>query len=545
MSEQLCPGHNSSKREKMVSEKYDVAIIGGGPNGLIAAAYLAKAGRKVLVLEKKERVGGIAATEEFFAGFSASSIADESDCLSPGVAADLNLEQFGLKILPSDPLVFAPQEDGRHLLIRQNMQRTAGEIAHFSRADADAYPVFIEEMRRIARVVESLNYMILPDMPDVGLKDMPEMFKLFKPIRSLGWKNITRLMRVLPLPVAGLLDEWFESDAVKASIAASALNNISLGPQESGTAYSFLQNFANSKNGLFRPGGQIVGGAGALTAALAEASTYAGVRIRTDAEVSQIAQENGRAVGVVLADGDTVSARTIVSAIDMQSTFLQLIDPGQLDQTVMENVKKITYGGTMARVHFALDALPGFTGLDGNAQEVLSGHIQISPSIEYLQKAYDSVKYGQFSEHPYLDIRIPTLRDPSLAPDGRHVLSATVKYMPYHLRAGNWEGLRDSLGQLVTGAIAGVAPDFEQHIRHCRVITPQDMETGYNLPEGSLTHGDITLDQFLWMRPIPGFTKYRSPVKGLYLCSAATHPGAGLTGINGYNAARSVLKNRG
>jgi len=528
----------------MVANAYDVAIIGGGHNGLITAAYLARTGRRVLVLEKKEILGGIAVTEEFFPGFSASSITDDSDSLSPQIIADLKLKQFGLKISSTDPLIFAPQKDGKHLTIWQDVRRTAREIAHFSRADADAYPVFIKEIRKIAQVIAGLNYMVMPDMPDVGLRDMPEMLKLFKPIRSLGWKNITRVMRILPLPVADLLAEWFESDIVKAAIAASALNKISLGPQESGTAYSFLQNFANSNNGLFRSGGQIKGGAGALTTALAEAAKNTGVKIQTQAEVSQIAMENGRTCGLVLNDGKNISAGTIVSAVDMRSTFLQLLDPGQLDQTFLKKVQNITYCGTMARVHFALDALPRFTGMTGNAQQILSGHIQIAPSMVYLQKAFDPVKYGQFAEHPYLDIRIPTLKDPSLAPDGKQVMSATVKYMPYHLREGNWEALRDSLGRLVAKTISNRAPDFEQCVQHCHVITPLDMETGYNLPEGSLAHGDITLDQSLWMRPIPGFAKYRAPVKGLYLCSAATHPGAGMTGINGLNAARRVLKDK-
>ena len=527
-----------------MSDKYDVAIIGGGHNGLIAAAYLAKAGRKVLVLEKKKIIGGIAVTEEFFPGFKVSSITDESGSLSPKVVADLNLSQSGLKVLLTDPLVFAPQKDGQNLIIWHDVQRTVDEIARFSRADADAYPVFIKEISKIAQIVAGLNHTILPDMPDVGFKDLPGMLKLVKPIRSLGWKNITQLMRVMPLPVADLLGEWFESDLVKAAIVASSLNNISLGPQESGTAYSFLQNFANSNNGLFRSGGQVKGGMGALTQALADAAENYGATILTSSEASQITIEKGRAKGVVLADGQTISAGTVVSALDMRSTFLQLVGPGQLHKTVLKNIQKITYCGTMARVHFALNGLPTFTGMTGNEQQRLSGHTQIAPSIFALQKAFDPVKYGQFTEQPYLDIRIPTLNDPSLAPEGKHVMSVTVKYIPYHLREGNWEGLRDSLAALVTKTISELAPDFKQSVLHCHVITPLDMETGYNLPEGSLAHGDITLDQSFWMRPIPGFTQYRSPLKGLYLCGAATHPGAGITGINGLNAARRIIKDK-
>jgi len=527
-----------------MSDTYDAIIVGGGHNGLITAAYLAKAGRKVLVLEKKKIIGGIAVTEEFFPGFRASSITDESGSLSPKVVADLNLSQSGLTVLPTDPLVFAPQKDGQNLTIWHDVQRTVDEITRFSRADADAYPVFIKEISKIAQIIASLDHTILPDMPDVGFRDLLDMLKLVKPIRSLGWKNITQVMRVMPLPVADLLGEWFESDLVKAAIAASALNNISLGPQESGTAYSFLQNFANSNNGLFRSSGQVKGGLGALTQALADAARNYGARILTNTEVSQITMEKGRAKGVVLADGKTISAGTVVSALDMRSTFLQLVGPGQLDKTILKNIQKITYCGSMARVHFALNALPTFTGTTGNEQQILSGHIQIAPSIFALQKAFDPVKYGQFTEHPYLDMQIPTLNDPSLAPKDKHVMSVSVKYIPYHLREGNWEVLRGSLATLVTKTISELAPDFKQSVQHCQVITPLDMETDYNLPEGSLAHGDIILDQSFWMRPIPGFTQYRSPLKGLYLCGAATHPGAGITGINGLNAARKIIKDK-
>jgi len=527
-----------------VSDIVDIAIIGGGHNGLVTAAYLAKTGRKVVVLEKKKTIGGVAVSEEFYPGFKTSSITDDSGFFSPKIVADLNLKQFGFHVLATDPLVFAPQKDGRHLTIWHDVGRTAREIAHFSRTDAEAYPVFIKEMRKVAQIISGLNHMILPDMPDVGLRDLPGMLTLVKPIRSLGWKNITQVMRVMPLSVSDLLSEWFESDSVKAAIAASALNNISLGPQESGTAYSLLQNFANSNNGLFRSGGQIKGGLGALTQALADAGKKMGVKILTHSEVSRITMEKGRTNSVVLSDGKNISAGTIVSGIDMRSTFLQLLDSGQLDKTVLRDVRKITYGGTMARVHYALNALPTFSGLTGNAQQILSGHIQITPSMTALQKAFDPVKYGQFTDKPYLDIRIPSLGDSSLAPKDRHVMSVTVKYIPYHLREGNWEALRDSLGRLVTKTISGLAPDFERCVQHCHVITPLDMETDYNLPEGSLVHGDIRLDQSFWMRPIPGFTQYQAPIKGLYLCSAATHPGAGVTGINGLNAARRIIKDK-
>jgi phytoene dehydrogenase-like protein len=530
----------------MISETYDVAIIGGGHNGLITAAYLAKGGKNVVVFEKKERTGGIAVTEELFPGFKVSSLVDGSNSFSPEVSADLGLARFGLDIIANDlsgaPLIFAPQEDGKHLTIWHDVQQTAREISQFSQADADAYPLFIEKMRKISQIIAVLNRTPLPDMPDVGFKDMLGMLKLVKPIRALGWKNIIHMARVLSLSVSDLLNEWFESDSVKATIAASALNNISLGPQESGTAYAFLQNFSTSNNSLFRSSGQIVGGMGSLTRALADSAKSFGAEIITGAEVSHIIVRDGRTSGVQLADGITVEARSVVSATDMRTTFLHLVEAEHLDESVMNRVRTITYNGTMARVHFALNTLPNFAGLDVNAEQMLKGHIQISPSIIDLQKAFDPVKYGQFSKKPYLDIQIPSLNDPALAPAGKHLMSVTVKYMPYRLREGNWQDLRDSLASLVINTISAYAPDFAQCVQDSHVITPLDMETDYNLPEGSLTHGDTTLDQALWMRPLPGYAQYNSPIQGLYLCSASTHPGAGVTGINGANAARSILK---
>ena len=279
-----------------------------------------------------------------------------------------------------------------------------------------------------------------------------------------------------------------------------------------------------------------------MAKALVATSERLGVKIMTKAEVSKITVENSRATGVELVDGKAFTCEIVVSAIDMRTTFLGLVDSSLLNAKVLKHVRNIRYGGSMARVHYALEALPVCKGISGNSRQFLRGHIQLAPTLTYLQMAFDPVKYGQFSEQPYLDIRIPTLNDPSLAPDGKHVMSVSVKYMPYHLREGSWETLCDDLQQLVTITISKWMPDLEQCIKHCHVITPLDMENDYYLPEGSLTHGDITLDRSLWMRPIPGFTRHRSPVRGLYLCSAATHPGGGLTGINGLNAARMILK---
>lgn len=522
---------------------YDVIVVGGGLNGLVAAAYLAKADRKVLVLEKREMVGGMAVTEQFFPDAKFSSLVDGAGYLSPAVVADLNLEQHGYKILPADPLIFSPQPDGSHLTIWQDVNRTAQEIARFSQADAEAYPKFVARMGKFSQIVAGLKNMTPPDLPGVGIRDMLEMLNIANPVRELGRKNIAHVIRVLPMSVADLLNEWFESDVVRGAIAASAVMDISWGPQEAGTAYMLLYNWSGSNNGLFRSSGQVHGGMGSLTQAIANSAKASGAEILCGAEVSKIIMQNGQATAVELANGDEISAAVIVSAINMRSTFLNLVDPYYLDRSFIQHVQNIKYRGTSARVHFVLDELPSFTAVsESDAQKYLSGHIQIAPTLTYLQKAFDPTKYGQFSNDPYLDIQIPTLTDSSLALEDKHIMSVTVKYMPYHMREADWNELRDSVGQLVIDTITEYAPNFGRSVRHTKVITPLDMESDYSLPEGNLNHGEMTLDQFLWMRPVPGYAQYRAPVGDLYLSSAATHPGGGVTGINGKNAAREILK---
>ncbi len=535
---------NNSITPTAKQSNYDVIVIGGGHNGLITAAYLAKAGRKVLVLEKRELLGGIAVTEELLPGCKFSSLTDEVGYLSPAVSSDLNLAQHGLQILATDPLIFSPQADGSELTLWHDVNQTVREIAKFSLLDADAYPRFIKMMSKISRIVAGLNNMTPPDVPDIGMGDMSGMFKLAKPVLSLGWKNITQVMRLMSLSLSDLLAEWFESDIVKGAIGAAAVNHISWGPQESGTAYTFLSNWSNSNNGLFRSSGQVKGGIGCLTQALANAARSLGVEILTNSEVTKIITQNGQATGLLSANGDQLSAAIIVSAADMRTTFLKLLGPDNPDEIFVKQVSNIKYRGTMARLHFVLDKLPTFRALNSNnnALQHLSGHIQIAPTLTYIQKAYDPVKYGRYSARPYLDIRIPTLTDSSLVPAGKQIMSVTVKYIPYHLRQGNWNELRDALAQLVMETITQYAPDFPQCAPQSHVITPLELETTYNLPEGNLLHGEMSLDQFLWMRPIPGYAQYRSPIDGLYLCGSATHPGGCITGLNGRNAAREILR---
>jgi len=531
----------STSVQNNTERDFDVIVVGGGHNGLVAAGYLAKAGRKVLVLEKRQIVGGAAVTEEFFPGFEFSSLAGGSGSLSPEIVSDLKLAEHGLETLPADPLIVSLLEGGKNLTLWHDTERTVKEIAEFSVADSQSYPKFIEQMTKISGIVAEMNQLVPPDVPDLGFLDLTKFKSFISPVRNLGWKHIAQVVRILPMSVADLLNEWFESEYVTGAIAASSILNTSFGPQEiNSTAYAFLRNWSLSNSGLFRSSGHVKGGMGALTQALANSAQSMGASIKTDSEVASIDFQDGKVTGVTLDDGGRYSARNIISAADMRTTFLKLIDPYYMEAKFIERVRKIKYRGTMARMHFALDRLPTFSGIDGDSH-LLSGHVQIAPTVEYLQKASDAAKYGDRSTQPYLDIQIPTLTDPSLAPAGKHILSATVKYMPYTLRDGNWEELRKTTSALVIDTLSAYAPDFNERILHEKLMTPMELEQDYTLPEGSPVHGDMALDQFMWMRPIPGYAQYRGPIDGLYMCSAATHPGGGITGINGKNAAQQVL----
>ena len=520
----------------------DVIIIGAGHNGLVAASYLAKAGRKVIVLERNAQAGGAAVSEEFFPGFRASTCAGGAGYLSDKVVADLKLAKHGLAIEPSDAVVFVPQPDGSNLTIWRDVDRTAKEIEKFSAADAAAYPRFVEAMRPMAEAVESLLRITPPDLPDVGWEDLTSARTMAGPVWKIGRKRISQFLKTLPMPVADLLDEWFESDVVMGAIASSAVRDITWGPRESGTAYTLLYNWALSNTGLFRSSGGMQGGMGAITGVIARAAASFGAEIRTDCPVSDILLEGGRAVGVRLSSGENLKAPTIVSGADPRTTFTRLLHPSVLDLSVVRHTRSIKYRGSAARIHLALADLPEITALAGGDTKALEGSVQIAPNMTYIQRAYDCTKYGEYAPHPYLDIEIPTLRDPGLAPAGRHIMSITAKYAPYALRSGSWEDHRENFAEAVLSALEVYVPKIRDAVLHREILLPVDLEERFGLPEGNGSHGDMTLDQFLHMRPLPGYAQYKSPVEGLYLCGAGAHPGGGVTGLPGHNAAREILR---
>jgi len=520
----------------------DVVIIGAGHNSLVAAGYLAKAGRRVVVLEKRSVVGGIATTEEIFPGFKVSPCVDSAGYLSDEVKADLKLDSQ-VEFVALDPIASSPELDGSHLTIWRDTARTVKEIQRLSAADAAKYPEFVKQMSKIAGVVKGLLELTPMDLPNVTLADVRAALSLVGPVLKLGRKNINELLRVLPTPVEDLLNEWFESEVLKGAIAASAVRDVTWGPQETGTTFTFLYNWALADTGLFRSASLVKGGIGQLTKAMAETARGFGAEIRTDAEVKSINVENGKVTGVTLANGETLSAGVVVSGASPRTTFLELLNPRTLDVSFVRHAQNIKYRGSASRMHFALRGLPVFPALEGGeTQGYLRGTVQIAPSIAYLQRAFDHTKYGRPSSAPYLDIVVPTVADPSLAPSGQHIMSVTVKYTPYALRDGDWASNADAVSKLVVDTICEYAPDFRALIVDQKLITPAELESVYGLPEGNLNHGEMTLDQFFHMRPIPGYARYRTPVEGVYVCGPGCHPGGGVTGLPGRNAAREILK---
>jgi phytoene dehydrogenase-like protein len=521
---------------------YDAIVIGAGHNGLVAAAYLAKGGLKTLVLERRELVGGAAVSEEIFPGFKVDTGAHRIGAFHPAVLRELGLSEHGLELVESDPSVFSPLPDGRALTLWRDAQRTAESIRQFSSADADNWVPFTQLVAKATGVLEAAYRTAPPDVAEGGWKDLWTMARLGGKLRRLGRKDMPEVMRILPMTARELLDEWFETDVVKGTLAAAAITGLFQGPMAAGTAYTFLHHHVGVGNGAMRPCVRVRGGMGGLTAALAAAATQLGVDIRTEAAVEQVIVEDGRATGVVLASGDEIRAKTVVSNADPRRTFSQLVHPPHLTPEFTRKIKNVKLKGVCAKVHLALSELPRFSRAGENGAQ-LGGTISISPSLMYLERAFDDAKYGSLSAHPYLEAVIPSVTDASVAPAGKHVMSVLVQYAPYRLKDGQWdEARRDALGDAVVGTLAEYAPNIESAILDRHVLSPLDLEETFGLTEGNIYHAELTMDQVFLMRPVPDCARYRTPIEGLYLCGAGTHPGGGVNGASGYNAAREIVR---
>ncbi|HZE71085.1 MAG TPA: NAD(P)/FAD-dependent oxidoreductase [Pyrinomonadaceae bacterium] len=520
---------------------HDIIIIGAGHNGLVTAAYLAKAGLKPLVLERRNVVGGTAVTEEIHPGFRCPILAHSAGPLLPQVVSDLDLKRHGLQLLKSDVRLLALGSNGQSLCLYQDKSRTVAEVQRLSPSDAKSYPEFEQSFARIGRVLQPLMSMTPPALDKPALGEVWSLGKVGLAFRGLGKKDEYRLLRWGPMAVADLVAEWFENELLRAAVAVRGIFGEFAGPWSAGTSAGLLLQAALDGHPI-APSAFVKGGMGALSDALAAAATAAGAELRTGVEVTQVRVKEGRAVGVALATGEEIEARAVVSNADPKSTFLKLLDPVELTPGFLNKMRNYRAAGVSAKVNLALSGLPKVPMLNGDAVTKLSGRIHIGPEIDYLERAFDAAKYGEFSPHPYLDITIPSITDDSLAPAGAHVMSVYVQYAPYELAKGDWDSRRKDLGDTVVNALSEYMPNLGELILDRQVITPLDLERDFGLSGGHIHHGEQSLDQSFMFRPLIGWAQYRTPIERLYLCGAGTHPGGGITGGPGANASREIIK---
>jgi phytoene dehydrogenase-like protein len=521
---------------------YDAIVIGGGHNGLTAAAYLARAGRKVVVLERRHVLGGAAVTEEVFPGFRFSVCSYVVSLLRPEIIRDLDLPRHGLEMLPLDG-TFTPMLDGNYLWRVNDHAKTRREIARHSRLDAEAYDEYAKAMVEMARFVKPILNMTPPDPLSLRPGDLGKLLFLGNRFRSLAAPDRRNQLQLMTMSAVDFLDQWFETDVLKATMSASGIIGTFLGVRSPGTAYVLLHHYMGEIDGAFRSWGFSRGGTGAISNAIASAAREAGVEIRTSASVARIRSRNGTANGVTLENGDELDATLVLSSVDPRLTFLKLLDPRDLPTEFVDEVRRFKFRGSSGKVNLALDALPNFASLPGPGSH-LRGAISVSPSVDHMERAYDQAKYGAFSTRPYIDMVIPTLTDPSVAPPGKHILSCFVQYAPYALSNGTWDEQREAFGDAVIDTIAEFAPNIRDIILHRQVLTPVDLEREFGLSEGNIFHGELTLEQLFFLRPAPGWAQYRTPLRNLWMCGSGAHPGGGIMGAPGRNAARRILEKK-
>ena len=518
---------------------YDVIVIGAGHNGLTTAAYLAREGRKVLVLERRHVLGGAAVTEEIFKGFKFSVCSYVVSLLRPEIIRELDLPRHGLEILPLDG-TFTPMPDRNYLWRVNDHGKTRREIARHSPVDAEAYDEYGRGMVEMGRFVKPILSMLPPDPLSLHPRDLRKLLFLVDRFRALSRHDQYDLVQLMTMSAVDFLDRWFETDVLKATMSASGIIGTFLGVRSPGTAYVLLHHYMGEIDGAFRSWGIPRGGTGAISDAIAAAAREAGAEVRSESPVAGIVVRDNTARGVILENGDEISASIVASSVDPRVTFLKFVDRAILPDGFLDDVDRYKFRGSSGKVNLALDALPDFSCLPGPGPH-LRGAISISPSVDYMERAYDAAKYGRFSRRPYIDIIIPSLTDPSVAPPGKHVMSCFVQYAPYHLKEGSWDEKREEFGDTVVDTLAEYAPNLRDIILHRQVVTPLDLEREWGLSEGNIFQGELTLEQLFFLRPAPGWAQYRTPIKNLYMCGSATHPGGGIMGAPGRNAAMRIL----
>jgi phytoene dehydrogenase-like protein len=518
-------------------------IIGGGHNGLVTAAYLAKAGRTVLVLEKRDLLGGCAVTEEIWPGYRVSTGAYLNSLLQQRVIEDLELAKYGYAVDPKDPSFFSPYPDGRHLFFWQSREKTLAEISKFSKRDAQAFVRFEDHLEKLAVVAESLLLEIPPEFPPRKISEYIDYLKLLGKVKGLGREELTGLVKIFTQSASDFLDEWFESPEIKVTLATDGVIGANGGPRSPGTAYILLHHCMGGVGGHRGLWGFVRGGMGQVSEAMALSAKASGAEIRLNADVAKILIKNGRATGVVLANGDEIGAKIVASNCDPKRTFLQLMDERDVPSDLLQGIRQFRSEGTSCKINLALNGLPQFKSFPWDGVGPHHGAtMHICPDMDYVERAWDDAKYGRPSKSPLLEMTIPTIYDPTLAPKGKHIMGIFLQYAPYTLREGNWDDLREPFGDRVIEIIEEYCPNIKSIIEHRQVLTPLDLERRFGITGGNIFHGEMSVDQMFMMRPLAGSARYKMPVEGLYLCGSGAHPGGGVMGAPGYNAARAILK---
>lgn len=527
-----------------MSQKYDAIIIGGGHNGLICAAYLAKAGRKVLVLEKRHVLGGAAVSEEIYPGFTFSVASYVVSLFRPHIIRELELAKHGYEIIPMD-CSFLPLPDGDSLARWGDSNRSRREVARFSKKDSEVYPEFSRVMTHMGKLAKAVIDHPAPDITSYKPAELANLLRLGKAFKDLGPDLLHLNTKLVTMSALDFLDQWFESDVLKAPMSVSGIIGTFQGIKSPGTAYVLLHHYMGQLDGVFRSWGFSKGGTGGVSMACARAAMSYGAEIRTEAPVKQVLIKGGVATGVVLENGDELLASTVISNLDPNRTYLKMVGEANLDPEVTRQIKRFKLRGSSGKVNLALDSVPEFSCRPGDGDHI-RGDIAIAPGTDYLERAYDQAKYGEFSTRPYINAVIPTLTDPSLAPPGKHIMSCFVQYAPYHIKEGaeNWPKYREAFGDAVVDTLAEYIPGLKDKILYRQVLTPWDLEQSMGLTEGNIFQGELSLEQLLFQRPLADFSKYKTSVPKLWMCGSGTHPGGGIMGASGELCAKTMLNAR-